>query len=105
MDDEDFKPDPGADDADDVYVPGADEEEQEEEDAAMEEAEEADPNYEGDDGALAIRKKKKKKKVQRDKGDDHEEEIEAVEFTSYHPKRVFVRVEAQRLAIATRLTG
>ena len=25
MDDEEFKPDPGADDADDVYVPGADE--------------------------------------------------------------------------------
>ena len=74
MDDEDFKPDPGADDADDAeedaYVPGADEQEQEEEDAAMEEAEEADPDYEGDDGALAIRKKKKKK-VQRDKGDDH----------------------------------
>ena len=92
MDDEDFKPDPGADDADDAeedaYVPGADEADQEEEDAAMEEAEEADPDYEGD-GALAIRKKgKKKKKVQRDKGDDHEEEIEAVEFTSYHPKRV-----------------
>ena len=86
MDDEEFKPDPGADDADDVYVPGADEADQEEEDAAMEEAEEADPDYEGD-GALAIRKKKKKK-VQRDKGDDHEEEIEAVEFTSYHPKRV-----------------
>ena len=28
MDDEDFKPDPGADDADDVYVPGADEADQ-----------------------------------------------------------------------------
>ena len=61
MDDEEFKPDPGAaeDDADDPYVPGADEADQEEEDAAMEEAEEADPDYEGDDGALAIRKKKK----------------------------------------------
>ena len=87
MEDEDFKPDPGAaeDDEDDPYVPGADADEDEE----MPEAEEADEDYEGDDGALAIRKKgKKKKKVQRDKGDDHEEEIEAVEFTSYHPKRV-----------------
>jgi hypothetical protein len=70
MEDEDFKPDPGAaeDDEDDPYVPGADADEDEE----MPEAEEADEDYADEgDGALAIRKKgKKKKKVQRDKGDD-----------------------------------
>ncbi len=33
MDDEDFKPDPGADDADDVYVPGAEEDDAADSDA------------------------------------------------------------------------